>query len=517
MNRFYRIDTAYNYRKSLYEGFMKKISLLLIVSFIFALIFAQEGEQSSFIFKMKVHEYRLNNGLKLLVVQRDTPTVSCQLWFDVGSVNDPEGLSGAAHLFEHMMFKGTRIIGTKNYEEEKPLLDETVRIMRLHDSECMKDEPDYAVLEALKQEYSRVVRKLNEIQMKREFWDILEMQGATEINASTSFDWTEYHYSLPANKLEVWAWIERDRLKNLVLREFYAERDVVLEEMRTSLFDSAWGRVYAELRAIAFIEHPYRRPIIGFRRDIRFADPDELLAHLKRHYVPMNCVAVVVGGVKPDEVYTLVERYFGDIENPSEPPPKPKAVEPEQNSERRAIIRAPFKKRLILGFHRPELTNPDFAPLELLTLILSYGRSSRLYKALVKEKKLAASVDCWNRDSKYPDLFIIRALPTSEHTNAEVEAAVLAEIEKVKKEGVTASELEQAKKKSLFGIASALDSNSSIAWQLGYYQCTAGDWRFIYRAEENIKKVTKEDIIRVANKYFKPSNMSVVYLEESSK
>ncbi|MCX7703757.1 MAG: insulinase family protein, partial [Planctomycetota bacterium] len=362
--------------------------------------------------------------------------------------------------------------------------------------------------------YLAVLRKLQEIQIQKELWDVLEMHGATEINASTSFDYTEYHYSLPANRLEVWAWVERDRLKNPVFREFYTERDVILEEMRWTVFDSAWGRVYAELRAIAFIEHPYRRPIIGFRRDIRFADPEALYAHIKRYYVPRNAVAVVVGGVKPEEVFTLVQKYFGDIENPADVPPRLKAVEPEQNSERRSIIRAPFKKRLSIAFHRPESTHPDFAPLELLTLILSHGHSSRLYKTLVKEKKFATDVNCWNRDSKHPDLFIIRATPVSERSNAEVEAAIIAELERLKKEGVSDSELEKAKKKSLFGIASSIDTNGGIAYQLGYYQTVAGDWRFIHRMEENIRKVTKEDIKRVANRYFKVSNMSVVHMEE---
>lgn len=453
--------------------------------------------------------------MRLLVVPRDIPTVACQMWYGVGSADDPYGMSGAAHLIEHMMFKGTRIVGTKDYEKEKPLLNEMVRVMRLYDAECGKSNPDYAVLEALEQERRRLLRRLRPLQVQREFWDILKLHGAEGINATTSFDWTVYYCSFPANRLEVWAWMESDRLQNAVFREFYSERNVVLEEMYKNIYDSAWGRVYAELRAVAFVEHPYRRPILGFKEDVRSMDPVRLKRHWRLFYTPSNLTAVVVGGVKPDEVFKLVKRYFGRIEGRK--PPGLSVVEPKQNAERRSLIYGPFKSRLAFGFHRPGLRHPDFAPLELLALILTYGRSSRLYRALVKEKKCVSAINCWNRDSEYPDLLVIRAIPAEGHTTVEVEKAILEEIEKITEEGVTEAELKRAKRKSLFGIASSIDTNAGIAWQLGYYQTVVGDWRFVYYIEERIRKVTVEDIKRVVRKYLKKTNMSVVHLQEKLK
>jgi len=494
---------------------MKRLVFLLLVLAPLAL-FADEAERSR-IFRYKVHERRLENGMRILVVPRQTPTVACQLWLDVGSADDPYGMSGAAHMIEHMMFKGTRIIGTKDYSKERPLLEEMMRVMRLFDAECRKEDSDYAVLEALKQERERLLGKLRPLQVQREIWDILKLHGAEGINATTSFDWTVYYCSLPANRLEAWAWIESDRLKNAVFREFYSERMVVLEEMRKSIDDSAWGRAYAELRALAFVEHPYRRPIIGFENDVKFMDPMKLKKHWERFYRPSNITAVIVGGVEPKEVFELMERYFGRIKRGVEEPKRTDIVEPKQDSERRSLIYAPFKNRLVLGFHRPELTHPDFPSLELLALILTYGHSSRLYRTLVKKKKSVTAINCWNRDSEHPDLFVIRAVPAEGRTTFDVEKQILEEIEKVAKEGVSEAELERAKRKSLFGIASSVDTNAGIAWQLGYYQTTAGDWRFIHTVEESIRGVTPEDIRRVASRYLKRTNMSVVHLLEKRK
>ncbi len=493
------------------KAFVKRLCVLVFVAAAAAGVARPDGSQAS---APEVCQFTLSNGSKLLVVERDAPVVACQVWIKNGSVDDPPGMCGAAHLIEHMLFKGTRTIGTKDYDSERPLLAELDEVTSRIEAERAERGPDAKTVSGLEDRRRKILERLRELWVPKEYWDVLRFHGASGINASTSFDWTAYYYCLPANRLEVWAHVESDRFSNAVFREFYSERDVVLEEMRSGVFDDPWGRMYAEMRSIAFTEHPYRRPVIGFRRDVACMNRVRLREWFRKRYCGANMTLVVVGGVKREKVKQLCERYFARRIPRGEPARAVPHNEPEQRAERRALLRGPWTHRLMLAWHRPCFTHPDFAALELTAVILSGGRSSRLYRRLV-DGGLALEVNCWNRDSRYDGLFLIRVGTSPDGTNAEAEKAVLAELRRLSEEGPTKEEMKRALGKALFAAADALSSCARVAWQLGYYETVTGDWRNIDGYQRRLREVSVEDVKRVVRRYLRRERMNAVLLEEA--
>lgn len=466
----------------------------------------------------RVIEHRLANGLTVLMVERhQAPIVSVNITFGVGGINERTGITGVAHLYEHMAFKGTRTIGTKDYARERPLLEELDRL-NADIARRRAAGADEAALRPLLEAFRAVQEQADQLVVANEMALLYQRHGAVGLNASTGKDVTRYVVSLPANRLPLWAAIESDRMANPVLREFYKERAVVMEERRLRTDDSPTGLLYEAFAAAAFQAHPYGFPTIGWASDIQALTPAETERFFRTYYGPANATIAIVGDINPKEVIALIEQTFGRI--PAGPPPPPVVtVEPAQRGERRVEVEFDAEPIVLIGYHKPAIGHPDDFVFDAIEAVLSDGVTSRLYHRLVSEKRLAASISA---DSGFPgvvapNLFVISAVPLAPHTTAEVEAAVYEELERLKTEPVSAKELEKVLNNLDADLVRALRSNSGLAGQLAYFQTVAKDWRYVLKARERIAAVTPEDIQRVARAYFTKTNRTVATLVRAPK
>ena len=471
----------------------------------------------------RVIEHKLANGLTILMVERhQTPVVSINITFAVGGINEQVGQTGLAHLYEHMAFKGTRLVGTTNYEKEKPILDELASV----GTELDQRERDVAAkgggaataderaaIESLQKRFSDLQAQASRYVVGNEMALLYQRHGGVGLNASTGKDVTRYMISLPSNRLPLWAAIESDRMANPVLREFYKERGVVMEERRLRNDDSPNGLLFETFTSTAFRAHSYGIPTIGWGSDILSLTPAATEAFFKAHYGPDQATIALVGDINPKETIALIEQTFGKI--PAAPPPPPLVtVEPEQRGERRVEVEFDAEPAIVIGYHKPGLGHPDDDVFDVIDAVLSDGLTSRLHQTLVLEKRLAVSVgsDASHPGVRAPNLFIFTATPLAPHTAAEVEAAVYEEIERLKREPVASKELEKVLNNLDADLIRGLRSNSGLASQLALYQAVVGDWRYILTSRDKVAAVTAADVQRVATQYFTKSNRTVAVL-----
>jgi len=472
----------------------------------------------------RVIEHTLANGLTVLMVERhQAPIVSINMTFSVGGVNEQTGQTGLAHLYEHMAFKGTRTIGTKDYAKEKPILDELFRIgteleqrqreLASRSPEAEPDPKEQSSIEALQRQFKDLQDKAVQYVAGNEMALLYQRHGGVGLNASTGKDLTRYMINLPSNRLPLWAAIESDRMANPVLREFYKERGVVMEERRLRNDDSPNGLLFETFTSAAFRAHPYGIPTIGWESDILSLTPADTEAFFKTYYGPGRATIGIVGDIDPQAVIALIERTFGKIP-PAPQPPQIVTTEPPQRGERRVEVEFDAEPSLAMGFHKPGIGHPDDYVFDVIDEILTAGLTSRLYSKLVRDDRIAASVDS---DANYPgvrapNLFVLGATPLAPHTAAEVEAAILVELERLKTEPVSAKELEKVLNNLDADMVRGLRSNSGLASQLALYQTIAGNWRYVIKARDKIAAVTPADIQRVATQYFTKSNRTVATL-----
>ena len=464
----------------------------------------------------KVTEHHLENGLTLLVMERhDAPVVSFCTWANVGSADDPKGYTGLAHMFEHMAFKGTTTIGTTDIERELDLIAvEDSIFMELRSERNKGRFADSAKIAQLEAAYEEAREASYELVKPNEFGNIVEREGGVGMNAFTSNDETVYFYSLPSNKLELWMALESERFLNPVFREMYKERDVVAEERRMRSESNPVGRLIEEFIALSFKAHPYGVPGIGHMSDIMYYSREEAREFFEKYYAPSNLVIAVVGDVKTKDVIKMAEKYWGRIEYRPRPD-RIATIEPEQLGERRMVMEDPAQPMYLVGWHIPEQTHPDRPALDALIDYLASGRTSLLYKNLVKEKKMALQVGAFAGfpGNKYPTMMIAYAMPTKGHTNAECEEEIFAEVEHLKEELIPAEEIDKIKARAKASFINQLDSNQGFALQLAGYQTGWGDWREMFRELGRINAVTAEDIQRVARKYLTEKNRVVAMME----
>ncbi|AFY32123.1 pitrilysin family protein [Calothrix sp. PCC 7507] len=455
-------------------------------------------------------EFRLDNGLKFIVLERhQAPVVSFLTYADVGGVDEPDGKTGVAHFLEHLAFKGTTRIGTTDYKAEKPLLeslerlDAQIKIAKVNGSK--------EKLTQLQQEFKQVESQAVKLVKQNELGQIVEQAGGVGLNANTSTEATRYMYSFPANKLELWMSLESDRfLDPVIRREFYKEKDVILEERRMRVENSPIGLMIEKFIDAAYKVHPYRRPVIGYDEDIRSLTPDDVQKFFDTHYVPSNLAIAIVGDVNPAEVKKLAKTYFGRY------PAKPKAqvkitAEPKQTQTRSVTLQLPSQPWYLEGYHRPAINDPDNAVYEIIGSLLSDGRTSRLYKSLVEQQRLALNAEGFSGfpGDKYPNLMLFYALTSPNHTVDELAAALRTEIDKLKTEPVTATELQRVKTQARAGLLRSLDSNMGMAQQLLEYEVKTGSWRNLFQQLNQIAAVTPTDIQRVAKRTFTPENRTI--------
>ena len=458
----------------------------------------------------------LPNGLTLILCERhEAPVFSFYTEVNAGSANDPGGQSGLAHMFEHMAFKGTEQIGTTDYPAEKIALTKVEIAYAAYDAELRKRVgQDPAKLAGLKKVFEDARNDAQQYVVPNAFPQLAEQNGAEGLNASTGEDSTQYFWSMPENRLELWAYMESGRIGHPVEREFYKERDVVQEERRMRVDSAPVGKLVEQFLAAAYVAHPYRRPDVGFESEISQVSATEAEAFHARYYVPANIVVAVVGDVNTAQAMPMLERYFGAI--PTGPKPEDMAtVEPPQDSERNVVLKQPVQPFYLEGYHRGDYRDPDDAVYDAIGDIFSNGRTARLYRSLVVNQKIAAVAQGFSGfpGEKYPGLFAFYAVPLPGHNDEEMQTAIHKELDRLKNEDISDAELERFKTRAKADKLRGLADNMGLATQLADYQTKFGDWREMFREIAKIDAVSKADIRRVANKTFLPTNRTTARIE----
>jgi predicted Zn-dependent peptidase len=463
----------------------------------------------------KVIEHTLENGLTFLLYERhQAPIVACHVYVNVGSANDKLGQTGIAHMTEHIAFKGTKTLGTTDYEQEKVLLDKLDALWHEIVQERDKgDKVDQEKLKQLQEEFEHTQQEAGKYVISEAYSRIIEENGGVGLNASTSRDETQYFVSLPANKLELWMMLEADRIANTVPREFYKEREVIMEERRMRTDASPIGTLIEQFLGMAFIAHPYGFPAIGWASDIQDITIDQLMVFFDEYYSTRNMTIAIVGDINPQEVIQLAEKYFAPLsDRPSSP--SLRTVEPPQVGERRVQVEWEANPYVVIGYHRPSVNHEDDIVFDVISYLLSYGRTARLYKNLVEEKQIAVHVETLAAfpGRKYPTLFVLVGVPLAPHTLEELEEAMYAELEILKTEPVNEQELQKVINNVEASFINSLSSNAGLAAQLTFARSNMGDWRAIEQQVKRIKEITPEDVMRVANTYFTKQNRTVAWL-----
>jgi predicted Zn-dependent peptidase len=458
----------------------------------------------------------LPNGLTLIVCERpEAPVFSFYTLVDAGSADDPQGASGLAHMFEHIAFKGTNEIGTTNYVSEKAALAKVETAYAAYDAEFRKlVGGDAAKLASLKKAFEDAQAAAQKFVVPNQFAELAEQNGAVGLNASTEEDSTQYFWSMPSNRLELWAYMESGRIGHPVAREFYKERDVVQEERRMRIDSNPIGAMVEQFLATAYVAHPYGRSGVGWESEISQVNATEADAFHKKYYVPANIVIAVVGDVKAADAMPVLTKYFGTI--PTGPKPEPMTtIEPPQFAEKSVVIREPTQPFYLEGYHRPDYRDPDDSVYDAITDIFSNGRTARLYKSLVRDQQVAVDAEGFSGfpGQKYPGLFAFYGVPAQGHTPEEIREAVHKEIDKLKATDVTDEELQTFKTRARADLLRGLADNEGLAHQLAEYQTRYGDWRQLFRELDEIDKVSKADVRRVANKIFVESNRTSARIE----
>jgi zinc protease len=410
-----------------------------------------------------VQTFTLRNGMKFLVLEdHSIPNANMYLFYRVGSRNEHPGLTGLSHFFEHMMFNGAKKYGPKKFDQ------------------------------------------------------VMEFNGGSN-NAYTTNDVTVYTNWFPASSMEVIFDLEADRIASLSIDSAMveSERGVVLSERSTGLENSPWRMLIENMEATAFQEGAYHWPVIGYEPDIKNWTKKDLEYYFRTYYAPNNCVAVVSGNVRFADVKRLAEQYLEPI--PAQPQPGAvHLVETPQTGERRITVQKEVANPYFgVGYHVPEAKHADYYALDLLSSILSSGNSSRLYASLVDKQQLASQVFTNFGATFDPGLFGIYAVANNGKKAEDLEKALLAEVEKVRKDGVTEKELQKVKNQKLMEFYNQVETINGKSNNIGTYEVFFGDYRRMFDAPAAYNKVTVEDIKRVANLYFKKSNRTVGILEKN--
>ena len=490
--------------------------LLVSCLFFLFLLSAFTAAQDVASFEKHITVKKLENGLTVLLMERpEAPVFSFFTHVDAGSTQDPLNETGLAHMMEHMAFKGTTTIGTKNYDAEKVALDKVETAYAAYNYESNKrlgrDEEKVKQLEKVWQDAIAAAQKYVIV---NQFGQIVESNGGEGMNAFTNTDETGYHYSMPANRFQLWAYLESDRFLHPVMREFYKERNVVMEERRMRVDNYPIGRLVEQFTAQSFSAHEYHRPTVGWSSDINNLSATDAANFFRRYYVPSNMVLAVVGDIKAAQAMPIIEKYFGRL--PASPKPQEITTrEPPQNAVREVVLHEVSQPVYLEGYHRPDYRDPDDAVYDAITDLMSSGRTSRLYRALVRDKKIASFSAGFSGlpGVKYPHLFAFFGVPLPGHKPQEIADAIHAEIDRLKTQDVSDDELKMVKTRAKANLIRGLADNSGLAQELAIEQARYGDWRELFGEVDRIEKVTKADIRRVANKTFVQNNRTVGIIE----
>ena len=490
------------------KGFFPFVFLLFLSVSSFSL---RAWGQTFDVIKSQVRTHTLANGMKFIVLERhDAPVVSFHTYADVGSAQESYGITGISHILEHMAFKGTHDVGTNNYAAESKLLDSIDNIYAKLSGVERAVNPDTAKIAALKRKFDSTDSTANRYVSSMEYWDLIREKGGRGLNAYTSNDATQYIVSLPSNRVEFWMAMESDRFMNPVFREFFQERNVIMEERRLGIETQPVGKLIEEFLAAAFKSHPYHHEVIGHMSDLENISRTDVINYFQRYYGPNNLTVAVVGDVNADDVFRMADTYFGRI--PGGPKPEPlRTVEPEQQGEKHIYVEAQSQPLVIVGFHRPSVRDKEAAALEALANVVGNGRSSRIYTSLVKDKKIAVQVGAFNGfpGYKYPNLLAVYAVPSKGHTNEECLKAMEQELQRIVDEPVRDDELTKYKRSTEKDLIDGMKDNSRMAASLTFNEVVMGDWRQTFDTLKEVDAVTAADVQSVAKKYITRKNRTI--------
>lgn len=518
-------------------------------------IFARAGDDFAAI-QERIVSYKMENGLTVILYPRPAaPVISCVTYVKAGSVDEHVGITGIAHQLEHLAFKGTPFIGTKDYaaerkafaeldilyaaiqtfeqklptEQREPFLSRLAQYTSTGGGETLaaQIEKDFTGLAAgwakagvkiasddvqamirSVQTFAQKVKEAEAYVEQNQYSNAIDRAGGVGLNAFTNTDCTVYHISLPANKLELWASLESDRFLNTVPRQLEKEKQVVLEERRMRTESSPFGKLYENMIGAAFLAHPYGTSVIGHRSDILGYTREKIMRFYNDNYTPRNAVVCITGDIDVAKTREILDTYFGKI--PRGPEHEPLVtVEPPQEGERRFEVEFPAQGALMMAFHVPERKHADTPALLVLDEIATSGRTSRMFSALVK-KGVAQNVGSWmGPGDRYPRLFIFSSEPTKGTTLDALESGILADIEKLKTVPPSADELKRVTTAYRAGVMRKLKQNLNLAQELAEYEAVTGDWRNLFREIEEIGRVTPEQVTGAAQKYLTKRNRTV--------
>ena len=448
---------------------------------------------------LNVHKEVLPNGLTVLLhPNKQAPTVSCRLFYVTGSVHEVPGKSGLAHILEHELFKGTKKVGIQDSVAD-------ARFMTTQDSLQALIRPaklagDSALVKKLTAEHDSVLNEHRKIFVKDELWSAYQAAGGTGLNAFTSDLMTAYIVTLPKNKVELFMWLEADRMQNAVLREFYSERDVVREERRMRYDDKPTGRYYESLNSLIYEAFPYRVPTIGWPSDIANLTREMAEEHYRKYYKPRNAILVLAGDLEVAPTMEMIKKYFSGIPAGEEFPPLT-IRDPEQAGEKRLTVTRPDAPSLFtLVFKTPEVGDKSLYALDIAEGVLN-GRSGHLYKRLVEQEKLAVSVGASNSPNKYVSEFSVSVNMRPDADPAKVEKIVWEELEKLKTETVSDREFQKVKNRAYAGLVRSLTDMENVATMLAYYEMF-GDYKIFLNWANELDKVTAAEVQAAAQKTF---------------
>lgn len=495
---------------------MKRVCLFSVLIFLFMYVDNYpSGIDTGDYFKHRVVEKRLNNGIVLLMVDRGfSPTLAMHIAFRVGSADESYNTSGAAHILEHMLFKGTDKLGTKDYAKERPIINRIEAIGETIDR-LKLERPESGDIKKLEEELKKLQAEEAELTVGSPYDMLYTSNGGIMFNASTSKDMTGYYIQLPSDRIELWAEIESARLKNPVFREYYSERDNVFEERLMRYNSSGEGLLQEAFFAAAYSAHPYRHPVIGWESNIKYMSINDIKKFYNDYYIPSRMTITIVGKQDPEKTYSIIKKYFESIK-PRPEPGEVKVIEPEQSGEKRVNVYFKSKPSIIIGWKKPcSPSKYDYA-FDIIQTAIGTGKSSRLYRSLVLEKKMVSSVYAWNGapGSRYNNMFIVHASPVSGVNPEDVEKEIYREMKKFRDE-VNSAELDRVKNISESSFIFMLDSNDGIANQLSYFQTVNKDWRYLSDYPDNLNRVSIKDVHDAYDRYIIDNYKTVAVLRDN--
>jgi predicted Zn-dependent peptidase len=459
--------------------------------------------------KLPVHYDTLPNGLKVIIVpDTNVAVVSCRLYYFVGSMYEGPGTSGLSHMYEHMMFKGTKRLGTKNYQKEVPIMKSIDSLVdRIGIEKNKKTAHSDSLIEAYQKKIHELLDKQREQIKKDEIWELYQNNGGTNLNAWTADDMTAYIVTLPKNKMELFYWIESDRMKEPVLREFYSERDVVMEERRMRYDNRPVNKYWERLNSLFYIAHPYRLPTIGWESDIAAYTRQKMEEHVRRFYTPDNALIVLVGNVEPKTALMEIKRYFNPIPRAKQPKQEVVTREPSSAGTIRFTMRAAGEPRMDILFHTPGYPADDLYKLDIIQGIFS-GKSGRLYRRLVNKEGLCTDVGAANNFRLQDGYFEITASLKGDTDPAKVEKIIFEELDKISTDPPTPQEMMRITNGIRMDFITGLESLEHLSDQLAWFE-RLGSWEDLEKYPSEIAKVTAQQIPPIVKKYLRSDQATI--------